>query len=388
MAKDLKNAISLTAISFLCYFVLSALLAPIGILAPVMAEYFDEPVTNITKNFGWLTTGNLLGALLAVVISSHFPLKTLFAWIYGLIGVLLISVGLVSDLLALGLVLALVGMGCGIGLAAAAILITLRFDAQRKASMLILTDACFSVAGFAIAWTTATLLYFEFGWQSTFQLIGVFALVIAALAITANFGDLSQEKPGAEERKLPWPTSVKLLGAGLFLYTLGQYSAIFWLPIYAEETFALNKLLAGGLVGQFWTGMFAAQIFTSWWVMKIGAGRLVGLAVFTTFAGSVSLWVTPSGSWLPALAALWGFLNFSLLKATLSYATELFPDHPRNLVPMLLLCATGGTAISPLLTSAVVDLFDARGSLIMGSICYALLILCVMLARQTPRAQS
>ena len=171
MAQNLSNFLLLTPISFACYFVMSAMLAPMGILAPEMAQYFDRPVTEITRTFGALTIGNLVGAACATVVLTIWNLRSILVSTYAT-GILLLLLGSIDELQYVGAVLGVVGFGCGIGLAAAAVLITLRFSASKKASMLILTDACFSIAGFLLSWIAKTLIYFKFGWAAAYQLVG------------------------------------------------------------------------------------------------------------------------------------------------------------------------------------------------------------------------
>ena len=178
MAKNLNKFSFLTPVSFACYFVMSAMLAPMGILTPEMAKYFQLPITEVARTFGALTVGNLVGAACATVALTVFNLRSILISTYAVLGTSLLSLGLIDDLEYVGAVLAVVGFGCGVGLAAAAVLITLRFSASKKASMLILTDACFSIAGFLLSWVATTLIYFQFGWAVAYQLVGVICLAI------------------------------------------------------------------------------------------------------------------------------------------------------------------------------------------------------------------
>ena len=381
MAQNLSNFLLLTPISFACYFVMSAMLAPMGILAPEMAAYFDRPVTEITRTFGALTIGNLVGAACATVVLTIWNLRSILVSTYATLGILLLLLGSIDELQYVGMVLGVVGFGCGIGLAAAAVLITLRFSASKKASMLILTDACFSIAGFLLSWIATTLIYFKFGWAAAYQLVGLVCVAILLASYGSDFSFVNQSKSSAPIALKSWPTNARWIGFSLFLYTLGQQSFLLWLPTFASNFHNAGPILSGGLVAQFWFGMFAAQLFTSWWVFRIGTKRLVSLASVTIFLGSLSLVLAPSAEALPLFAFAWGFLNFSFLKAAISLASENFTDHPANFIAVLLLCATAGTAVSPIITSALVDVFGAIGSLFFGSICYAALAIAVFLAR-------
>lgn len=375
----MKNLYRTTSVSFLTYFVMSAMLAPIGIISTPMAEYFDQPVTDVTRQFSWLTGGILVGAVIALFIYDLVRLKHVLIGVYGLMGLLLISFLLVPSLAVSSLILGLVGTGCGIGLAGAALTISRTFDDAKRASMLVITDSCFSVAGFLTAWIATWFISREFGWSSTYQLVGLVALAICALSVSASFPDTVKD---AEELPVlePWPMPVWLAVVSLFLYTLGQYSMLFWLPSYASTYLSASTPVAGSLVGQFWVGMFFAQLFVAWWVLKIGVRKLVLLGAVTTFFGSLALWNYPEVEGLVIITLLWGFLNLGMLKALISFATEQVRLPSARLVSLLLLGATVGTALSPAVTSQIVDWTDSQTVLIFGSGCYGTLMLLMLLA--------
>ena len=59
MEACLNNKKRTTLASFLACFVMSGMLAPIGIISGPMSESFAQPVTEITARFGWLAFGIL-----------------------------------------------------------------------------------------------------------------------------------------------------------------------------------------------------------------------------------------------------------------------------------------------------------------------------------------
>ena len=381
----MTNLSRITSVSFLTYFILSAMLAPIGIISGPMAEHFGQTVTDVTRQFGWLTGGNLIGAVIALVIFDYLGLKKLFVVIYGLIAAALFTLRAVDDLDTARYLLGLVGLGSGIGLAGAAITISRSYTEARRASMLVITDGCFSVAGFLISWVAAFLVTRSLGWSLTYQLLGLFAVATFLLALFSSFPAVEQDQALKDEGGT-WPLPVWLCVISLFLYTLGQYSMLFWLPNYAITQLGAPEVQAGGLVGQFWLGMFLAQVFVAWWVMRVGVRRLVKIATVTTWLFSIPLWLYSSIDGLLVLALLWGFANLSLLKATLSLATEMVTVPTARLVSLLLLGATIGTAVSPLVTSQIVDWTSNHTILIFGSACYAVLMLLLFAALRLTRS--
>lgn len=249
--------------------------------------------------------------------------------------------------------------------------------------MLIVTDASFSVAGVVTSWLAVFFIARAFHWAATYQFVALIAVTIVVLTLTSTLPDTTTPKSVEQSKRERWPLSVWLCIAALFLYTLGQWSILLWLPNYAEEVLGASRDDAGALVGQFWSGMFAAQIFVAWWVLKIGVKRLVVLAGTTTVVFSVPLWLYSDMGGLSLLAALWGFANLSLLKVTLSFATEMVLLPSARLVSALLLGATLGTAISPLVTSKIVEWTSNSFILKFGSACYvAMAILLLISSRQ------
>lgn len=374
------NKQRITLVAFLAYFVLSGMLAPIGIISGPMAELFNRPVTEITRQFSWLTGGNLIGAVISLFIFDWIPLRRVLLAIYGAIALGLLTLGLLDSLAYGRLVLGLVGLGNGIGLAGAALTISRTYEAEQRASLLVITDGCFSVAGFVCAGLASYFVALGLGWSSTYQIVGLIAAIIFGLTLASRFPATTRMETGASHNE-PWPLSVWLCVVALFLYTLGQYSMLFWLPNYVSERLGASPAVAGSLIGQFWLGMFLAQMFVAWWVFRIGLQRLVLIAAVTTVLGSIPLWTVTDPGVLQICALAWGLANLSMLKALLSLATTMVKVPDPRLVSCLLLGATLGTAISPALTSLVVEWSDNRTVLMFSTGCYAALLVIVLIAK-------
>ena len=380
-----------TAICFLCYFAMSAVLAPIGLLSAELADLLQRPITEVTAQFSWLTGGVLVGSALAVVVVTVLPLRPLLILLYGTAALSLWSLAWSTELFWLRFSLLIVGVCFGIGLAAAAVTIARLYEQARRASMLVVTDACFSIAGFVIAWLAVRLIAAEWHWSATYQVVAIVCagIAFALLFVRLPSGDAQAQNieqrqntpsaPSVSQFSWPvWPLSVWLCIPALFLYTLGQYAILWWLPTYLVEVHQADAAQAGALVGQFWLGMFATQLFVAWVVLFVGVRRLVWIGAASTALVSVPLWLVADVALLYWLALLWGFANLALLKMVLAFATDQFAQPPPSLVSALLFGATSGTAVSPALTSAVVGWFDLFTVLVFGSACY--LVLFIMLS--------
>ena len=372
MSNFFNNKRRITLVSFLAYFILSGMLAPIGIIAGPMATLFDQPITDVIARFSWLTLGNLAGAVLALFMFDWISLKRLLLILYSVILLSLLSFNFSSDLTAIGLALGSVGLCSGLGLAGAALTISRSYDTDKRASMLVITDSFFSVAGIVCGALATWFVAREVFWAGTYQVVAAVSIVVLILVSISEFPSTTDEtKETSTTTK--WPLTVWLCLTALFLYTLGQYSMLWWLPNYAETQLGATPEQAGNLVGLFWQGMLAAAIFVSWWVLKVGVRRLVIIASVGTALFSIPLWLYGDIEALPILAFLWGFANLSMLKMTLSFATQMVEIPTPRLVSALLLGATVGTGLSPIITSQIVATTDNYFILQFSTICYAAL---------------
>lgn len=376
----MSNRARLTLACFCAYFVMSGMLAPIGIVLPPLADYLGQPVESVAPLFSWLTLGILAGSALALVVFDVLPVRSWMLIVYLAIAVALLSLRLSESALVLRLALGMVGASCGIGLAAAASTITGLYDEDRRASMLVITDGSFSVAGIVVSSLAVAMVTAGLHWSSAYLAVAAVAIMVFLLASTAQFPAVAARitpLPGTPTR---WPLPVWLCCAALFLYTLGQYSMLWWLPTHLEETLQAPRGEAGAVVAKFWTGMLIAQLLVAWWVLRIGARRLVLLSVTGAFLGTLPLWLVESLNWLPWLALLWGIANLGLLKVVIAFATLAVPKPTPRLVAALLFAATSGTAVSPKITSLVVAVLDTRSVLQFGSFCYFCLACLIFVA--------
>jgi MFS transporter, TsgA protein len=379
-----SNKQRITLVSFLAYFVLSGMLAPIGIISQPMAELYGRPVAEITSQFSWLTGGDFIGAVAALFVFEWVDLRRMLVAIYGLIALSLLSLAHVDSLAYGRVVLGVAGVCGGIGLAGAALTIARTYEAEHRASLLVITDGCFSVAGFVCGSLASHFVARKLGWSSTYQCIGILAAVIVAVSLVSTF-PATTRKATTVRTAVPWSMPVWLCVTALFLYSLGQYSMLFWLPNYASLQLGASPALAGSIVGKFWLGMFLGQVFVAWWVLRIGLRRLVAIAAVTTALGSIPLWSIVDPSVLPYLALLWGIGNLSMLKSLLSFATTMVRVPDARLVSGLLLGATLGTAISPAVSSLIVEWGPVRVVLICSTACHVAMLLLVLLARRLQR---
>lgn len=353
---------------------MSGMLSPIGIISGPMAEYFGRPITEITAGFSWLTLGILAGAVIALVVFDWLQLKRIMIALYCLIAVSLLSLTQ-HDNLSLALVaLGLVGVCCGVGLAGAALTISRTYETERRASMLVITDSSFSAAGIIGSMVATFLVARELHWAGAYQFVALIAVIVIVLAATSRFPVTRSSELTAEQKtSAPWPLTVWLCVGALFVYTLGQFSILLWIPNYAETTLGASRAQAGQIVSQFWMGMFAAQLFVSWFVLKVGVRRIVLVAASGCTLFSAVMWMLADIDTLLIMATVWGFANLALLKVVLSFTTQMVAVPTARLVAGILLGATLGTALSPWVTSQIVVVADNYVVLLFGTGCFAVM---------------
>jgi TsgA-like MFS transporter len=350
------------------------MLSPIGIISGPMAEHFGRPITEITAGFSWLTLGILAGAAIALVVFDWLKLKRIMVALYCLIAASLLSLTQHDELSLAFIALGLVGVCCGIGLAGAALTISRTYEAKRRASMLVITDSFFSVAGIVCSMVATLLIARELHWAGVYQFVALFAVAIVVLAATSSFpATQASETTAAHKPFTPWPLTVWLCVGSLFLYTMGQYSMLLWMPSYAETALGIPRSQTGQIVSQYWMGMFAAQLFVSWFVLKVGVRRIVLVSASGCTLFSASMWMFADIDALLIMATVWGFANFALLKVVLSFATQMVAVPTARLVAGILFGATLGTALSPWVTSQIVVVADKYSVLLFGTGCFAVM---------------
>ena len=378
------NRVALTLASFLAYFALSGMLAPIGILVQPSAAALGVSAGEMVRTLGFFSTGTLAGSLAAVVLLPSVKLRTLTLSVYGVACCVLLCLLLMpTDLRAIAAMLCVLGACLGIGLAQAALVISRIYSETYRPSMLVATDGSFSLAGFVTASATVFLLTQGAPWASIYGLILAVVLVIFVTAFWLEFPEnvRSEDSEDAGLSVRAWPRTIWFLAAALFCYTFGQSSFLIWLPSFAQTSIGLSAAEGGHLVGQYWLGMFMGQILTVVIVVRLGAVKMSFIGALGCFMAAALLFTYPLSLVSPSMLALiWGICNFGLLKCLISQATLAFNETPAGLIPSLLLAASLGTACSPLVSSWMVEALGVAAGMMTGLVSLAAVLLLVVAA--------
>ena len=364
-----RDRLLLATIGLLSYFALSGMLAPMGLLIDPIAVQLDLSDVEAARLLSGFSSGNLVGAVLALFILNWFSYKRIVMTIYTSAAGALLALGIVNGPTLIWFLLAGLGLMLGIGLAVAAQLISVIYKADHRAALLVATDSSFSLAGTVMAGLTMVLLATPIlgiqTWAGAYLPILIVVLLILGIA---SFTRYPAPEVATQSwhwlRLLPWP--VWSIGAALFAYTLGQTTVLLWLPsaLVSEEP-ALS--LGGEAVGRYWMGMFVGQLTAVVLVIWIGRRKVLWLGAFGAAAGaSALLMALDQPDVLSLVSLVWGILNFGALKMLIALATDAVKRLPDAMIPGLLLLATAGTATSPLLSSWVVEITGARVAIGVG----------------------
>ena len=203
----LNNKFRITFVSFLAYFAMSGMLAPIGIISGPMSETFNLPITEVTAGFSWLTFGILAGAISALFVFNWVQLKKLMIILYCAISASLIALFFQQQIALIWPILGLVGLCAGTGLAGAAFIISRTYDDNQRASMLVITDGWFSLAGIVCSWIAIYLVSRNFHWSGSYQFVALVALTMLLLLFFSQLPN-SKKEPGGSINTETWSLKV------------------------------------------------------------------------------------------------------------------------------------------------------------------------------------
>jgi TsgA-like MFS transporter len=365
----LSDRIVLAAIGLLSYFVLSGTLAPMGLLLEPLSSQFEISTSEAARVLSGFTSGNLLGAFLALFILGRVRYRALVLCIYVTAACTLVMLLVADETRWIWTLLALLGVAFGIGLATAAQLIALIYKEDQRAALLVATDSSFSLAGTVMASLTAYLLLSPIPnlppWLNAYLAIFLAVLLILMLAFVARYPEVARsDKNWGWIQRMPRP--VWASGGALYCYTLGQTSILLWLPSMLQEG-SSDVAIGGEAVGRYWFGMFLGQLAAMTLVLVLGRGWVLRFGAVGASVGALAVLLAVSDDqWMIWASLGWGLCNLGVLKMLISLATDCVDNLPDQLVPGLLLMATLGTASSPILTSWLVEGFDPFAAVTFG----------------------
>lgn len=368
--------------SFLAYFVMSAVISPLGVVTAPIAEHFDISVTTANAAFTWLTSGIFVGTVIAVFVFDFLALKKVIAGGAVLICLCIAAIYGFDSFRVFKISLGVVGVSCGIELSAAAVVIAKLYDTRLRASMLLLTDSFYSIAGVVSTLLAGIFLARQWHWASAYLLAFVVTFAIAAIALAGRYPvtrpAAAGERAGSEWSR--WPASVHTAGLAMLAYLVGFVTIYSWVPNYAQDYLALDAETASEVVSRLFLGMFIGQLLMFFLVLRFSLRSLVFLYASLATLLTISLWSVGAGAELQVAMLALGLVTGGLLKTVLTYGTTAVPDPSPKMVSYLIFYAGLGTAIAPFVSSRVVEQYSMHGVLQFATLCYVAMLLLIVLS--------
>jgi TsgA-like MFS transporter len=275
--------------SFLAYFVVSAVISPLGLVSGPIAEHFNIFITTATTAFTYLTSGIFVGALIAVFIFDYVKLKQVVIGCSLVICLSIYAMYALDSFSVFAAALALIGVSCGIELTAAAVVIAKIYEQKLGTSMQLLTDSFYSMAGVISTMFAGGLLARHVHWSSAYLLAFAASLLIAVIVISAKYPAtrIQDTEPGDQYAIWDLPAGDHIIGLAMLVNLVGFVSIYSWVPNYAQASMGLSAEASSEIVSRFFPGLFVSQFIMFFLVLKfalrtlitVGAGLPDGVAL-------------------------------------------------------------------------------------------------------------
>ena len=363
--------------SFLAYFVMSAVISPLGIVTDPIARHYDLSITTATAGFSYLTAGILAGTLVSLVIFDLARIKNIILCCSGLTCVSLAGIYIVDLYLFFPLWLFVAGLSCGVNMTAAIVVITNIYSSGLRASMMLLTDSFYSMAGVISTFLAGKFILNQLHWSSAYLLAFSVSLLVALVAWFSSYPATSSRgsNPVSAGAGNYWPVEIYLIGAAILIYLAGFVTIYSWIPNYTQVQFNLDPDMAGKLVSRLFLGMFLGQLVMFFLVLKFPPTRVIFISGLLSTLLTVTLWSADSVSHLTAGMFILGLVTGGMLKLIIAFGTMLVAAPTPRMISYLIFNSALGTAIAPAASSFIVEKYDMVAALRFTSLCY-----CVMLA--------
>ena len=365
---------------FLTYAALSGLVSQIGTLSALIAGQFSKPLTQAAAQFSWFSTGITVGSLLSLVACVYLSLRRALFVCYSVFIAGLLSIGALDSWTSLPVLFFVIGAAGSLGLNTGAVTLSLSFSGRQQAAALLITDIFFAGAGIVVAPVSVSLIESGAPWYVSFWLL---AAVSTAILVIAFFGRYPQTARERQEplRKRVWPLSVYLSALGLALYLCAQITIMIWLPNFIDTGLNAGMDVGAMTVSRYWTGMVIGQIILVILLLHCPPRYLLfGILIISVFV-SCGLWLSDAPPMLALISIGLGLSNAGILKLTISFASSLV-EHPQRVVTFLLFSSACGQAVSPLVSSGLVETFGMRFGLQLASGLYlltAITLICALI---------
>ena len=363
-----KDVVLATLTSFLSYFVMSAIISPLGIVSGSLANHFEIGLTGATAIFSFLTTGVLIGSSISLFANPRFGTRKVILCSCAILLLMLVGLRMTNSPLMLPIAFTTIGASCGLLLATAAIVLTALYKEAHRPSALLATDSFYSFAGFAVTpfagWVVANSLH----WSSAYLLAFLIAILIAGIAIITKFpAELRAPETDRSQRRV-WPLSVFLVSAALFVYLVCFIFIYSWTPAYATEEFAASPEAAGVMVSRFFMGLFFGQLVVFALAFRVDVRLLLVVIGVGAMLVSVGLWKSTSAEQLSLSLFALGLIAGGLLKPLIAFGSQVVAHPTSQLIGFYMFCTALGSSVSPALGALIVEKTNIATVLLMVTV--------------------
>jgi TsgA-like MFS transporter len=383
-----------TAVAICAYIVMGGFFAQNGVILDSAAAYFHAPVTTAASLFSYLTGGNLIGLIVCMFVFEAVPIRGVLALAYL---ALFAGVGLLLTTHDLGLgafAIGLCGFGAGVGLSTGAVIIAKSYVQRVRAVAFLGTDCTFSLAGYIFPGIAAGAIAAGWIWQTGYIAVAAFAAALLLAAAFIPFPAVGRAARRNEPVVVAVPRSatatagVALFALGLAAYLCGQGAFLIWAPQDLMTAFGLKAIDAAGIIGQFWGPSIFGLLTAAAIVTRVAPRIVMTAAAVIAVAALIFIAGARDAHAYFAATFAFGFASTCLFKLMISIGSEQVPDAPPQLVTFLLLSASVGGTIAPVVSARFVAGSSAHAGVVMAACCYALTLACVLAALAVERTGS
>lgn len=385
----MTNNIRLTVICLLANIIAAGFVVPMGILSGPIANEFNVELTSITKQFSLLTGSYFIGSLVAFFILDYVTTR-LALILYSLIIVTsAVILYFFNSPVMFPIIISIIGLTAGITLCVAGTIISKIWSSKRQQVVFLSQDAAFSFGGAVFPIVIVALLFRNYHWTIGYLLVASLALIVLFLTLSSKF-DFEQGQKHAKktESTTEWNFRIIIIGICMFMSFIGKYIVMIWLPTYMETTLSATATESGEVISRiFACGLIGALIGTVV-VSRIKLSQFIGLMIFIGFVSSVYFTSAQTIGMIKLTATAFGLVTAVLWNAFAAYAISFVETPTHKHVSYIFFCGGLATAVTPFLSSLVVDLFSISAVLNMASVLYGAVLVVIVFLELTKKSPS
>ncbi|WP_195182289.1 MFS transporter TsgA [Buchnera aphidicola] len=370
-----KNIIGLTCISFCSYALTGALIIVTGIILENVSKYFGIPIARMSNTFTFLNAGILIAIFLNSWLINIFTLKKQLIMGFFLTIIAIWILMFYHTIALFSLSIFILGIVSGVTMSIGTFLITNLYKGSKRASILLLTDSCFSMSGITFPIISTFLIFNHITWYWIYPLIGIFYLIIFILTLNLKFPKLTYTKIKNDNYKNQWNISIILLSISALLYILGQLSFISWIPEYVIKSIHLNIIQSGKLVSNFWMsymiGMWVFSVILKYFNLK-------NIIIFLTGISTLLMYIfnhVHSYFLLQFFIISLGFFSSAIYTIIITLASQQTKKPSPKIINLILTSGTIGTLLTFIVTGPIVKHSGFISALITSNILYGIVFL-------------